>query len=258
MHIYRLNSAELRQWRDRDARETLKHKIHARHGDTQVRAPNGRILGTARSPERSGRVPIERSLARGAHRAVSPRECVCREWQKPAGKEQEHHPICMHKAHWEAQQAKSPDVLRDRAVLGARQANYAGAPTVAAAAHDDEAPPTERSSRTPGAAATGSSVAADGDASVLPERPALPAPTDCACREWAGGRDGKHHPLCQFRERWEREHGEASPVLVDLETGTVAREATAEEVDASRTKAKEDGIGAIELSDGKLYYARDP
>jgi hypothetical protein len=257
MHIYRLNSTELRAWRNRDARETLKHKIHARHGDTQVRAPNGRILGTARSPERSGRVPIERSLARGAHRAVSPRECVCREWQKPAGKEHEHHPICMHKAHWEAQQAKSPDALRDRAVLGARRPGHVAQPPVAATQLDEPAPPTERSSRTPEAESIGSAGADDAEkASPVPVT--VPAPADCACREWAGGREGKHHPLCQFRERWEREHGEAHPVLVDLETGAVAREATPEEIEASRAKANEDGVGAIELSDGKLYYARDP
>lgn len=257
MHIYRLNSAELRVWRNRDARETLKHKIHARHGDTQVRAPNGRILGTARSPERSGRVPIERSLARGAHRAVSPRECVCREWQKPAGKKHEHHPICTHKAHWEVQQAKSPDVLRDRAVLGARRPVQAAAPAVLAAEPDEQAPPTERSSRTAVAASDGA-VGVEGAPNAPPEQPATLPPADCVCREWAGGREGKHHPLCQFRERWERDHGEAQPVLVDLETGAVAREATPEEAEASRAKAKEDGVGAIELSDGKLYYARDP
>jgi hypothetical protein len=257
MHIYRLNSAELRVWRDRDARETLKHKINARHGDAQVRAPNGRILGTARSPERSGRIPIERSLARGAHHVVSPRECICREWQKPAGKEHEHHPICTHKAHWAAQQAKSPDMLRDRAVLGARQPGHAAGPSVATTALDDQAPPTERSSRTPEAASFGS-AGADDVTKISPEQLAVPAPPDCTCRAWAGGREGKHHPLCQFRERGERDDGETHPVLVDLETGAVAREAAPEEIEASRAKAKEDGVGAIELSDGKLYYARDP
>jgi hypothetical protein len=37
----------------------------------------------------------------------------------------------------------------------------------------------------------------------------------------------------------------------------VIREATDEEVAASKRKAGEDGVGAIELSDGKLYYVRE-
>jgi hypothetical protein len=142
-------------------------------------------------------------------------------------------------------------------VLGARQPVRPSNTPVAATTLDDEAPPTERSSRTADTALAGRADA-DGFAKGVANEPAAPAPADCGCREWAGGREGKHHPLCQFREGWEREHGEAQPVLVDLETGAVAREATPEEVEASRTKAKDDGVGAIELSDGKLYYARDP
>jgi len=56
---------------------------------------------------------------------------------------------------------------------------------------------------------------------------------DCICREWSGAEDGKHHRLCEFRERWEREHSIAAPLLVKLETGKVAREATPDEADAS-------------------------
>lgn len=36
----------------------------------------------------------------------------------------------------------------------------------------------------------------------------------------------------------------------------MAREASPEEAAASRLKEPEDGVGAIELSDGKLYYVR--
>ena len=46
------------------------------------------------------------------------------------------------------------------------------------------------------------------------------------------------------------------PQLIELETGVVAREASAEEAAASKRKEPEDGIGAIELSDGKLYDVR--
>ncbi len=44
--------------------------------------------------------------------------------------------------------------------------------------------------------------------------------------------------------------------LVELETGEVVREATAEEAAASRRKEPEDGVGAIDFGDGKLYYVR--
>ena len=246
MHIYRLNRREFRSWRSRDTRGELKQHVFTRHGISQLRSPSGRILGTARAPESSGHVPIERTQARGAHHAVSPAECLCREWQKPAGKEKEHHPICAHKAHWEAQQARSPDLLRERAV---RQAPAAPALAV---------------SGSPNAETEGDAIA---DTERRPEvivvvpTPATvptPAPNDCVCKDWAGGSTERHHSLCQFRERWEKENGQPNPMLIELESGEVAREASEEEVVASKKKAEEDGVGAIELSDGKLYYVRLP
>src|SRR3954469_18621648 len=114
MKIYRLNPAEFRSWRDRALRHELMNKIHAALGPTQVRAPSGVILGTGRGG--TERVPIERARIRGAHHAVSPGECVCREWQKPEGKQHEHHPICRLKSAWEAQLLHSPDLPRKRAI----------------------------------------------------------------------------------------------------------------------------------------------
>jgi hypothetical protein len=35
------------------------------------------------------------------------------------------------------------------------------------------------------------------------------------------------------------------------------RESSPEELEATKVKAEEDGLGAIELSDGKLYYPRE-
>jgi hypothetical protein len=239
MHIYRLNQGEFRAWRDRAAREDLMQRIFGKHGETQVRAPGGRILGTARAKDRSGRVPIEKAVLRRAHHAVSPGECICREWQKPAGKEHEHHPICTHKAHWEAQQARSPDALRARALRGTQRRDEEPPSPSPELSTDTERPPP------------GPRVSPPGDPSVLP------APADCTCHEWAGAAVGKHHALCEFRERWEQEHGSPGPALVELETGQAVREAAPAEVAASKQKAEEDGVGAIELSDGKLYYVRD-
>jgi hypothetical protein len=228
MKLYRLSQSEFRAFRSRPAREELKKRIFEQHGDTQLRAPSGRILGTARAPEKSARVPIEKSIVRGTHHAVSPRECICREWQKPTGKEAEHHPICVHKQHWEAQQQRSPDLPRERAVV-----NGPGATAAAAAASEDTA------------------------SSAEPAKPPVVPPDGCVCQEWAGVVAGKHHPLCSFRKAWEAQQGEPAPQLVELETGTPLREASADEIAASKRKAEEDGVGALELSDGKLYYVKE-
>jgi len=255
MKIYRLNPAEFRSWRDRALRTELMNKIHAEYGIAQVRAPSGVILGTARGI--TERIPIERARIRGAHHAVSPGECVCREWQKPEGKQNEHHPICSRKSAWEAQLAHSPDLPRDRAITTTsttRPETPEAAPLPA-----DEQPPADLELAETEALAPIAAPSAPVPASTAPATPApAPDPSDCICREWSGAEDDKHHRICEFRERWEREHSIATPVLVELETGNVAREATADEADASKANEDEDGIGTIELSDGRLYYVRQP
>ncbi len=244
MKLYRLSQSEFRSWRDRGARAALERRVFDQHGTAQLRAPSGRILGTVRSPQNSGRIPIERSVARGTHHAVSPRECLCREWQKPQGKQDQHHPICVHKQQWEAQQHRSPDVPRARAVVGA-------------AAHSVVSEPTEP--MLTAATTTASPPELPAEPASLPPAPApsLQSPDACICREWAGAVEGKHHPLCTVRKAWESHEGQQAPQLVELETGSVIREATDEEALASKRKATEDGVGAIELSDGKLYYVKE-
>jgi hypothetical protein len=236
MKLYRLSQSEFRSWRSREARAALKERIFTQHGDTQLRAPSGRILGTVRAPEKSARVPIEKSIKRGSHHAVSPRECICREWQKPAGKEDQHHPICALKAPWEAQQARSPDVLRDSVVVTggkeARDTLPAPRPPIEPAIETEPVP-------------------------TAPESVKPPSPASCVCKDWANAVTGSHHPLCAFRKAWSDQQGHAAPQLVELETGTVVREATEEEQAASKAKVGDDGVGAIELSDGKLYYVKE-
>ncbi|MES1174927.1 MAG: hypothetical protein ABUL62_11435 [Myxococcales bacterium] len=242
MRIYRLSQAEFRAWRDHDARMELTKRIFTEHGLSQIRTPSGRVLGTAR--QTSERVPIEQTKFRAAHHAVRPGECMCREWQKPVGKEDEHHPICVNKSAWESQQLHDPDAPRDRVVVSVTAAHE---PEPA-----DSTAPTERPPPPDVAVPAAPSPAAVG----APPAPVIPEPQGCACHVWSGGVAGHHHPLCQFRSPWEREHGVATLELIDLETGEVAREASAEEAAASKRKEPEDGVGAIELSDGKLYYVR--
>jgi hypothetical protein len=260
MKIYRLNAAEFRSWRDRALRTELTNKIHAAHGPTQVRAPSGVILGTARGT--TERVPIERARIRGAHHAVSPGECVCREWQKPEGKQDEHHPICRLKSPWEAQLAHSPDLPRERAITTVATARpqkpKAAAPSIVAPT-PLVLEPDEPETAVPAPISVSPPPSAQAPAPT-PARTLAPAPdpVDCICREWSGVEDDKHHRICEFRERWEREHNIPAPLLIALETGEVAREATADEADASKANVDEDGLGTIELSDGRLYYVRQP
>ena len=123
MRIYRLSQAEFRAWREHETRAELTKRIFTEHGVAQIRAPSGHILGTAR--QSNERVPIERAKTRAAHHAIRPGECMCREWQKPPGKEDEHHPICVNKASWESQQAHDPDAPRERVVVSTTVAHAA-------------------------------------------------------------------------------------------------------------------------------------
>jgi len=258
MKIYRLNANEFRLWRDRALRTELTNNIHSAFGITQVRAPSGVILGTARGA--TERIPIERARIRGAHHAVSPGECVCREWQKPEGKQDQHHPICRLKSAWEAQLANSPDVPRERAITTISTAPPQQ-PAVEQTPVAEQVPAVLEPANPQGPDATALvSVSVPPPAPQPPPRTlaSAPDPRDCICREWSGTEDDKHHRICEFRERWEREHNIPAPLLIELETGTVAREATADEADASKANVDEDGLGTIELSDGRLYYVRQP
>jgi len=250
MKIYRLSQAEFRAWRDHDARTELAKRIFSEHGVAQVRAPSGRVLGTAR--ETGERIPIERAKFRAAHHAIRPGECMCREWQKPAGKEHEHHPICAHKEAWETQQHHDPDAPRERAVVSETAAHQ---PEPADSTTPTEPPPADSEASAPAASLAPPATAAPARAATPPVS-MTPKPEACVCHVWAGGVSGQHHPLCQFKSAWERERGVAKLELVELETGEVVREATAEEAAASKRKEPEDGVGAISFGDGKLYYVR--
>ena len=247
MRIYRLSQAEFRAWREHETRAELTKRIFTEHGVAQIRAPSGHILGTAR--QSNERVPIERAKTRAAHHAIRPGECMCREWQKPPGKEDEHHPICVNKASWESQQAHDPDAPRDRVVVSTTVAH--ATPSEGSAPPQPPPPTVEAVPAMPALPAVAPAQEAD-----RAPRTATPEPATCICQAWAGVSSGHHHALCQFRSQWDREHEVPVPQLIELETGVVAREASAEEAAASKKKEPEDGVGAIELSDGKLYYVR--
>lgn len=251
MKIYRLSQAEFRAWRDHDARAELSKRIFTEHGVAQVRAPSGRVLGTAR--QTGERIPIERAKFRAAHHAIRPGECMCREWQKPPSKEDEHHPICAHKAAWESQQVHDADAPRERAVVSETAAHQ---PESADPTGATEPPPPLADAPSPSAPRSPTpSVAPPARPKPLPAS-TVPEPGACVCHIWAGGISGQHHPLCQFKPAWERERGISKLELVELETGEVVREATPEEAAASKRKEPEDGVGAINFGDGKLYYVR--
>jgi hypothetical protein len=182
MKIYRLSQDEFRAWRDHDARTELTKRVFAEHGVAQVRAPSGRVLGTAR--QTGERVPIERAKFRAAHHAIRPGECMCREWQKPAGKEDEHHPICQNKAAWESQQLHDPDAPRERVVVSVTAAHEHEPEPADSTAPTEPPPPLEASAPTAPAAPAGPpppSTPAPPPTSITPN------PQACVCHVWAGG-----------------------------------------------------------------------
>jgi len=256
MRIYRLSQAEFRAWRDHDARMDLTKRVFTEHGIAQIRAPSGRVLGTAR--QTGERIPIERAKFRAAHHAVAPGECMCREWQKPAGQESEHHPICANKAAWESQQLHDPDAPRERVTVSTTAA-HEPPPEPADSTAPTEPPPAPTEPSAPAVLALPTLTAPPAlpvTRKVAVPTTTIPEPAVCVCHVWAGGNPEQHHPLCQFKGAWEREHGGTKLELVELETGAVVREATAEEAAASKRKEPEDGVGAIDFGDGKLYYVR--
>lgn len=96
LKIYRLNRAEWKRWRSFEDRQLLKKEIATKVGVCQMRAPTGMILGMA---AREKHANVATAYPSGA-RATSPGECICREWAKP--NPDEHHPVCIHREHWEA------------------------------------------------------------------------------------------------------------------------------------------------------------
>jgi hypothetical protein len=178
---------------------------------------------------------------------------MCREWQKPAGKEDEHHPICANKAAWESQQLHDPDAPRERVVVSVTAAHE---PEPADSTAPTEPPPADSLASAPVSPTAPAAQAAQPAHAARPPTTTTPEPQTCVCDVWAGGVSGQHHPLCQFKGAWERERGVSKLELVELETGAVVREATAEEAAASKRKEPEDGVGAITFGDGKLYYVR--
>jgi hypothetical protein len=191
IRIYRLSQAEFRAWREHETRAELTKRIFTEHGVAQIRAPCGHILGTAR--QSNERVPIERAKSRAAHHAIRPGECMCREWQKPPGKEDEHHPICVNKASWESQQAHDPDAPRDRVVVST---------TVAHAAPSEGTEPTQP----PPSAVEAAALPA---AAVEPETGHAPAsvtpePATCICQVWAGVSRNRRARRQDARPRFDR------------------------------------------------------
>lgn len=77
MELYRLTQSAFRSWRDREARSALNKHIFPQP-EIRGSGPRAGVSSERCGLRRSQRVPKEKSTKRGAHQAVSPRECICR------------------------------------------------------------------------------------------------------------------------------------------------------------------------------------
>jgi len=101
-----------------------------------------------------------------------------------------------------------------------------------------------------------------------PVTPTVMSPDICVCKDFPwpkGERDPKsHHPICMHYDAWRSanpETPEATPkeklYLLDLDTKTVMREATMEEVQESEEEEKRSGTPMVKIDD-KLYGVVSP
>ena len=91
-----LKSDEMQQWRNgAHERSALKERIVKQYGDVMIKAPGGRLLAIVRD------LSVEPPKF-GVARAPDPESCQCSGY---AGRVTgQHHPICMHRSQWEAEQ----------------------------------------------------------------------------------------------------------------------------------------------------------
>lgn len=234
-----------------DGREHFKSRILAKHGECQMRSFTGRLMKTVRDPKKirpTVGVPLN---------APKPENCPCQEWAGPDGLPHpgRHHRVCEWngKAPLEERALDAGGIVVDRTApdgtpalekkieperpIEYRSMGRAMPPPATAMLGNA---PIARAQDVPTAVAI---VVEETKKTITPENATddeVPNPSTCVCQEWLrpngekGG--GDHHPVCQWKDRWER-IGKKIPngkVLVDLETRAVLRQATLEEEEEAR------------------------
>jgi hypothetical protein len=231
-------------------RQVMLDALLKKHGSFQLRTFNGRF--PIASVREGGSTASAASTTPGV---PGPDSCTCKDYfRRVKGK---HHSACQYNSTVMADQRGSKDE---------EAATAAGIVTTAPAAAPVVAPRVRFVSGAAGPVTPGAAVVthpipgfmSPKDVKVIEAAEALePAvaaivlpmsPETCpnGCTKWANySNDGKHHPVCQWRQPWEDSKGGVEPrFLVDLETEAILREATPEEI------AEADGnLGIAKIAD---------
>lgn len=218
-------------------REVLAAKMLHKHGECQLRAPNGVILKVVRDPG------IHRPTFQESQQiAPKPEHCPCKAWGRPHPGT--HYSTCP----WNG--AAPPDERSPDTRIDASEIQML--PTVAFESLRAKPMPTPQH--------TPMSARVDPRAVVV-QAPQLDAPETCrnSCLSWATPAGfpvplGQHHPTCMFAKDWAVKTARDTPRwLVDLRTGERVRHATNEEVGEADITARKTGspIIHIEVSTGQ-------
>ena len=207
-------------------------KMFQKHGECQLRLPNGVILKFVRDPA------IHRpSFNESQQLAPKPDHCPCKAWGNP-------HPG----THYSTCPWNKLAPLEERAPSDAvTEEEIRILPSEAfAALKSQSAAPT---------AATAPIAARVDPHAVVAQAPALDAPENCrnGCLEWATPKGypipaGQHHPTCFFAKAWAiKTSREAVRYLVDLRNGQKVRVATDSEVGQAEIAARRSGSPIIHV-----------
>lgn len=214
-------------------RDVLCAKMLQKHGECQLRAPNGVILKVVRDP--------------GVHRptfeesqqiAPKPEHCPCKSWGRPHPGT--HYSTCP----WNRAappEERAPDTRIDESEIQML-------PTEAFASLKARPTPTVQPAP----------IAARVDPRAVVVQPVeLDAPENCrnGCLNWATPKGfpipaGQHHPTCEFAKAWLVKTARDTPRwVIDLTTGTRLRIATNEEVGAAEIAAQRTGSPIIHIEE---------
>lgn len=220
-----VSSPQKGRYRYVSGREVIAAQLLAKHGECQLRHPNGTIIKVIRDLS-THRPTFKESL----QTAPRPENCSCASWGNP-------HPG-VHYATCPWNRLAPPD---EQAPAPPTEAELAHLPPIALAslARKDVIVSTPDSRQ------------------VTMEAEPLDSPEECrnGCLSWAvpeGRRitPGQHHPTCLFFMKWKQKTSQEREFwLVDLLSGMRVRQATQEEVGESDVAHDRTGSRVIQIDD---------
>lgn len=218
-------------------RDIMKARWFKRHGECQVRRPNGVFLVSVRDPK--AKAPTVNGTRVGEVFTVPKWDtCVCQQWggTQPG----------RHNVHCEFNSKAPPNERGYR--VGDPPPD--GAPMPEAPKELPPAPPKDAEAEAARIKLekAGGHVSFPNEAEKAePEPEEVPAPEDCQCATWPKPDKNKHAPICCFYERWEAKN-RGRKFLVSTETNLAIREATTEEIGKADVEKTRSGFPIISIN----------